>query len=467
MVLFLKLLLLLWSINFAPPLAALVFDHKWAIPFDGQYLLPDGRPLFGSHKTVRGVLAGVAAGLASALVLGFPWWLGLVTGALSMAGDLFSSFIKRRLSFISGDVVPGLDQAPEGLLPFLLLAPYFELSPAYVLACGLIFGIGAFAGSIFLNEVVMEKPFESYPRKIRAKTRIREILSCQIIKKPFHYMANFEDAFYYHFFMKSAFQVLGVYERGVKNALEIEVQEVAFDFPDLPQAFDGYRILFLVDLHLDGLEGLVEKLQNILREIPADLCVLGGDYRMETYGPFDEALHQLRMLLPEIRTADGVYAILGNHDCVEIVETLREDGINFLINDARPIERNGGRIWLVGVDDPHYFKCHNLEDAFSDVPRGEFSIFFAHSNEIYRQALEYSPKLYICGHSHGGQILIPAFGPIFTHSSAPRHMFAGHWTYNGMRGYTSGGVGVSGVPVRLNTKGEVTVITLRKGTESA
>ncbi len=466
MILFSKLLLLLWCINFAPPLAALLFERKWARPFDAEFILPDGRPLFGNHKTIRGVLAGIATGLAGALVLGFPWWLGLGAGALSMAGDLFSSFIKRRMSFISGDVVPGIDQAPEGLFPFLLLAPYFELSLPYVIGCALVFGLGAYVGSIFLNDVVMEKPFESYPRKVRAITRIRELLSCQIITNPFHYLVNFEDAFYYHLLMKSAFKMLGIYERGVKNALEIKVKEIVFNFPDLPSAFDGYKILFLVDLHLDGIEGFTDRVLHVIREIPSDVCVLGGDYRMETYGPFAEALYQLRRLLPEIHTSDGIFAILGNHDCVEIVETLREDGIYFLINDAQSIERNGKRIWLVGVDDPHYFKCHNLADAFSDVPPGEFSIFFAHSNEIYKEALEYSPKLYICGHSHGGQILFPHIGPIFTHSSAPRHMFAGHWNYGNMRGYTSGGVGVSGVPVRFNTRGEVTVITLRRGMEN-
>jgi len=144
------------------------------------------------------------------------------------------------------------------------------------------------------------------------------------------------------------------------------------------------------------------------------------------------------------------------------VEGLQENGITFLINDSRPIQRNGDRIWLVGVDDPHYFKAHNLPEAFSEVPQRAFSLLFAHSNEIYRQARGYMPNLYLCGHTHGGQIHIPPFGPIFTHSGAPRYMCMGHWTYEGMRGYTSAGVGVSGVPVRFNTKGEITVITLRR-----
>lgn len=460
--LFLKLILLLWSINFAPPFMAHMLEGKWDSPLDRGYKMPDGGRLFGDHKTIRGVLSGILAGIFAAIIFEFPWWLGLGVGILSMAGDLFSSFLKRRFSFTCGDVVPGLDQAPEALLPFLLLGPYFSLSTWYIFACAFVFGFGAYLGSIFLNQILMEKPYESYPRKIRATVRLREILSCGIITKPFYYLVNFEDAVYYHVIMRSVFMALGIYERGKQNALEIDTENVTFDFPDLPPAFDGYKILFLTDLHLDGLEGLTEKLSKIIRKIPADLCILGGDYRMAAHGEFAEPLSLLRRLMSDVKPKDGTYAILGNHDCIEIVENLQDTGIRFLINDSKPIERDGERIWLVGVDDPHYYKCHDLAEAFSEVPLDGFSIFFAHSNEIYRQARPYEPKVYICGHTHGGQILIPPIGPIFTHSSAPRSMCQGNWNYEGMRGYTSRGAGVSGVPVRYNCRGEVTVITLRK-----
>ena len=86
----------------------------------------------------------------------------------------------------------------------------------------------------------------------------------------------------------------------------IEKQEVSFHFCDLPPAFDGYKVLFLSDLHLDGLDGLTEKVIQIIRQTPADMCILGGDFRMETYGPFAAALSQLRLLLPEIRAKDGI-----------------------------------------------------------------------------------------------------------------------------------------------------------------
>ena len=271
-----------------------------------------------------------------------------------MLGDLFSSFLKRRLSFTSGDAVPGLDQIPEGLLPFLLIAPYYSLSPGYVLLFGFAFGLGAYYGSVFLNRILLGRPFESYPRRIRALTRFRELISCQITAKPFPYLLNFEDAIYYHLVMKYAFKALGVYERGKQNALAIEKREVSFHLADLPRAFDGYKILFLSDLHLDGLEGLTEKLIEIVRQTPADLCILGGDFRMETYGPFVAGLRETLRLIPEIRAKDGILGVLGNHDCLEIVDSLRGHGVTFLVNDSREIKRDGQCIWIAGVDDCHY-----------------------------------------------------------------------------------------------------------------
>lgn len=462
MVLFVKLLILLWLTNFAPPLTALVFESKYNRPVDGGRVFLDGRPLLGRNKTIRGVLAGIIVAGSLGRILGFPFWLGLGAGFLSMLGDLFSSFLKRRLSFSSGDTVPGLDQVPEGLAPFCIIAPFYSLSFPYVFLFGVIFGIGACLGSVFMYKVILSKPFENYPRKLRALTRVRELVSCKVTARPFSHILNFEDAVYYHVFMKSVLKAVGIYERGQRNALVVEKKEVLFAFKDLPAAFDGYKILFISDLHLDGLPGLTQRAIDIIRRTPADLCILGGDLRMETYGTFTPALEQMRLLLPEIQVKDGILGVLGNHDCPEIVEPLKELGVNFLVNGALPVEKNGERLWLVGTDDCHYFKAQDLKSAFQGLTSDTFTILVSHSNEVYKEALEYRPNLFLCGHTHAGQILLPGIGPVFTHSKAPRALCRGKWNYKGMPGYTSAGVGVSGVPVRFNSTGEITVVVLKK-----
>jgi hypothetical protein len=81
---------------------------------------------------------------------------------------------------------------------------------------------------------------------------------------------------------------------------------------------------------------------------------------------------------------------------------------------------------------------------------------------VYREAKQYGAQLYLCGHTHAGQIQIIPIGPVFTHSRTGRRYIQGVWEYHGMRGYTSSGVGTSGIPVRYFSEGEVVRITLRR-----
>jgi predicted MPP superfamily phosphohydrolase len=462
MALFFKILILLWLINFTPPLLAHILEDKWNGALDRGRLFRDGKPLLGDHKTTRGCCGAVIAGTVLGAVFGLSWWVGFLSAVLSMLGDLGSSFLKRRMGMRSGNVVPGLDQIFEGAFPFLVLSPVFSLGMLEVGTLVTLFSIGAFVGSWFFKVILLMKPYADYPRPVRPRTRLKELRSCQITSHPFHHFLNIEDSIYYHIFMKTVFRFLGIYEKGKQNALQLETCSVSFHLDNLPASFDNYTILFISDLHLDGLEGLTEKAQSVVKGLPVDLCIIGGDLRMETHGPFGDAMLHLERLIPDIQTKDGIIGILGNHDCTEIIEPMGKLGVEFLVNDAKPIRRNGEEIWIVGVDDPHYYKCHDLEMAFSGVPSGAFTIFAAHSNEIYKEAAQYGSKLYLCGHSHAGQIQVRPWGPIFTHSRAPRRLCWGSWDYRGMLGYTSGGVGVSGVPVRFCSRGELSLITLKK-----
>lgn len=456
-----KILVLLWLVNFAPPLAACLLGDKWSTPADFGFTFRGGQPLFGAHKTLRGLVAGILAGAVAGRIMGFGLWIGLAVGILSMGGDLFSSSLKRRLRFSCGKVTPGLDQVFEGSFPFVVLGPYYSLDVATVCALIATFGAGAYAGSLLFNSFFLNEPFEAYPRPVLPDIRFKEIRSCQVTSAPLRHFLNLTDAVYYSL-LKAAFRIMGLYGQGQRNALAIEVKEISFEFEDLPSPFDGYTILFLADLHLDGLEGLEERISLLLKEIKTDLCILGGDFRMKTYGSFSRALSQLMGLIPKIRAKDGILGILGNHDCPEIVIPLEKEGVTFLINDARAVERDGRKIWIVGVDDPHYYRCHDLEQAFEQATPDGFTILAAHSNEIFRDASRFEPRLYLCGHSHGGQVQVPGFGPLFTHSSAPRSLSLGKWQYGAMQGYTTTGVGVSGAPVRFFSRGEMVIITLKK-----
>jgi predicted MPP superfamily phosphohydrolase len=327
----------------------------------------------------------------------------------------------------------------------------------------LVFSVGAYWGSIFYKRILLVRPVENYPRNLNPRLRLREWKACQIRHDPLRIFLNFEDAIYYHLCLKAVLKMLGYYKRGIQNALDIKVRSLTFSFPNLPQAFHGYSILFLTDLHINGHERLPEKIKEVLGKLPAfDICILGGDYRMEDVGSYHSPLEHLSRVIPLLKekTRDGVIAVLGNHDCIEMVTWFEQQGVRVLVNEHVAISRKGETIYFVGVDDPHYFKCHDVEAAFCGIPRQAFSIFIAHSPEVYRDAAQYGASLYLCGHTHAGQIQLPRLGAIFTHSRTGWRFVYGRWKYKSMWGYTSSGVGASGIFVRYNTRGEIVHITL-------
>jgi len=115
----LQLLILLTLANGSPVVAKKIFGNYCSWPLDGNIKFVDGRPLFGTSKTVRGILVSIFITLASAPLLGLTLKLGLVVSTMAMAGDLFSSVLKRRLGLQPSSRAVGLDQIPESLFPLL------------------------------------------------------------------------------------------------------------------------------------------------------------------------------------------------------------------------------------------------------------------------------------------------------------------------------------------------------------
>jgi CDP-2,3-bis-(O-geranylgeranyl)-sn-glycerol synthase len=115
----LPLLGLLLLANGTPLAARKLLGSRLAYPVDGDHDFIDGRPLFGSAKTMRGVVCALAVTSAAAPVVGLSWQIGLLVGSLAMVGDLFSSFLKRRLGRAPSSPLLGVDQIPEALFPLL------------------------------------------------------------------------------------------------------------------------------------------------------------------------------------------------------------------------------------------------------------------------------------------------------------------------------------------------------------
>ncbi|MEE9494057.1 MAG: CDP-archaeol synthase [Gammaproteobacteria bacterium] len=121
------LLLLLLIANGAPVITRVLL-HDWMnFPLDGGYRFFDQQPLFGSSKTVRGILAAIIATAVAATLMGLSISQGALIGAMAMLGDLFSSFCKRRMKFAPSSMALGLDQIPESLFPLLAVKTIFGL----------------------------------------------------------------------------------------------------------------------------------------------------------------------------------------------------------------------------------------------------------------------------------------------------------------------------------------------------
>ncbi len=118
-VLLFKLLLLVVTANAIPVVAKKLFGPATAWPLDGGITLSDGQPLLGASKTIRGVVLSVLLTPVVAMLVGLGWQVGLVVAVCAMAGDLASSFLKRRMGLRPSSQAIGLDQIPESLLPLL------------------------------------------------------------------------------------------------------------------------------------------------------------------------------------------------------------------------------------------------------------------------------------------------------------------------------------------------------------
>jgi CDP-2,3-bis-(O-geranylgeranyl)-sn-glycerol synthase len=123
-----KLLLLVLIANGAPLAMKVLLGRRWAVPLDGGRRLADGRPVLGESKTLRGLVAGIAAPAVAAPLLGLDIAVGLTIGALAMLGDIVSSFVKRRMRLAPSANAPLLDQLPEVLFPLLVVRSEFDLT---------------------------------------------------------------------------------------------------------------------------------------------------------------------------------------------------------------------------------------------------------------------------------------------------------------------------------------------------
>lgn len=299
-------------------------------------------------------------------------------------------------------------------------------------------------------------------RPVPKKRLAVECEDCQhAVRRGLFWWARWENLSWLEPVLAGFLRLCGLYKRGLQNVLHPRLTRQEIPLPQLPTAFDGFRILWISDLHSDRIEGLVEEVLELAEQADYDIAVLGGDFCFG-HQMTETAAHHARKIAQKLVQKTPVYAVLGNHDYAPLVDVLNDCGVALLLNENTAIWRNGQTLRLVGVDDCHYFKSDDLDAAMQNIDSNEFAVLLSHSPELYANAAQKGVHLMLSGHTHGGQICLPGGRAIVSSIDAPRKCIRGLWNHERMVGFTSIGAGASGVPVRYHCPGEINLLTLRK-----
>lgn len=251
---------------------------------------------------------------------------------------------------------------------------------------------------------------------------------------------------------------------------EIDLVPQTLAIANLPTAFQGFRIAQISDIHLEEFTEpfFLERVVHHVNALAADMVLLTGDF--VTHGSLSfivgqRAAHRCAEILSTL-TCPLRYACLGNHDTSVsaplVISSLAANGIPVLVDQHVPIERNGSRFWLCGVNDPATTNPR-LDLAVPPLP-GAPVILMAHEPD-YADAVLQHPRgklvdVILAGHTHGGQVRLPWLGALVLPPMGKNYA-EGYFQIGHMQLYVNRGIGTVGVPFRLNCPPEITIFTLQ------
>ncbi len=237
-----------------------------------------------------------------------------------------------------------------------------------------------------------------------------------------------------------------------------------------PQRMDCFTVALLSDFHYDPYFSVhpLRAAIGMVNELRPDLIVLTGDFvSIPWFGNSGEgaaAAEPCAQLLRQMRAPHGLWAVMGNHDAgtdpSRVTGTLLDNGIHVLRNQSVPVEKDGSRFWLAGIDDI-LGRTADLSATLHGIPSDEATVLLAHEPDYADYVAGYPVDLQLSGHSHGGQVRIPLFPPLVLPKLGRKYIL-GRYTIRELALYTTPGLGTVEIPVRLNCPPEVTLLTLRR-----
>ncbi len=242
---------------------------------------------------------------------------------------------------------------------------------------------------------------------------------------------------------------------------------VNYDFThrDVPEAFEGFRIAFISDLHYKSLfkEQGLNSLVNLLIAQKADVLLMGGDYQEGC-----EYVEPLFAALSRVKTPMGTYGVMGNNDYErchdDIVRTMEHYGMRVLEHKVDTLRKDGQQILIAGVRNPFDLARNGVSPSLALSPK-DFVILLVHTPDYIEDVSIANTDLALAGHTHGGQVRIFGVAPILPSHYGNR--FVTGLAYNSAKIplIVTNGIGTSQVPIRIGAPAEIVVITLHRLTE--
>ena len=258
---------------------------------------------------------------------------------------------------------------------------------------------------------------------------------------------------------KLAGDISRVAKLAIDEANSLSVERTVIQLPRLPKKLDGFRIVHLSDIHHSSFTGAehIETAVEISNRLAPDMVVLTGDYVSHDA----EYILPVAKMLGRLRSRAGTFACLGNHDHwtdpAFVANSLRESGVDVLINTGFRFELDEASFWLAGVDD-HMVGRTDLPAALRGSYPDEMKLLLAHNPIIFRHSLRHGVDLTLSGHTHGGQVRM---------RDAGRRLIRRRRLTNGLHSrkesqiYVTRGIGTVVLPIRYQCPPEITLLELR------
>ena len=245
----------------------------------------------------------------------------------------------------------------------------------------------------------------------------------------------------------------------------LELNKITVENPKIPQAFDGYIIAHVSDLHNDEIGEGNETIINMLKEANPDIIAMTGDI-VDSIKSGEDVAYDFIKKTAEIAPC---YYVTGNHEprsdekFAILKDKLNEFGVVFLHNEKVALELNQEKITVAGIGGA-YTNIDNLDDTLKKLIEGEdnYTILLAHRPDFFDEYVKSGSDLVLSGHAHGGQFRLPFVGGLY----APGQGFlpeydSGIYTEGSTSMIVSRGIGNSAFPIRFNNRPEIILVELK------